>query len=86
MAAVRAVDVVVGSQRERHADRARLLPDGKVGGARMVVCDSLIGPLDLDLVEDRFELADGAHVLPDAQQIRGRVLLEVRLVGIDWDV
>ena len=69
MAAVRAEDVVVGREREGHADGRGFLPDGKMGRAEMIVLDALVNALDLDLVEDGFELADGGHVLPDGEEV-----------------
>ncbi len=70
---MRAEDVIVGRQRERHADRRRFLADREVRGTGVIVGDALVGALRLDLVEHGLELADGAHVLPDVQQVLGRV-------------
>ena len=79
VAAVRAEDVVVGRQRERHADRRRLLPDREVRRSGVVVRDALVRALGLDLVEDRLELPDGAHVLPDVQEIFAECAWSIRL-------
>ncbi len=62
-----------GVRRKGHAHGGRLLPDGQVSGAGVVVGDAPVGALDLDLVEDGLELADGAHVAPDVQEVFGRV-------------
>ena len=57
VAAVRAVDVIVWRQEERHPDRGGLLSDRQVGGPEMIVGDAFVQPLRLDLVQDRLELA-----------------------------
>ena len=90
MAAVGAEDVVIGGQREGHPHRRRLLADGEMGGTGVVVGDAAVGALELDLVEDRLELPDRAHVPPDVQEVLGRVarplLLHGLPVGVDRDV
>ena len=70
VAAVRPEDVVLGPEAERHADGRRFLPDREMGGSGVVVRDRLVRALGLDLVEAGLELADGAHVLPDVQEVR----------------
>ena len=86
VAAVRAINVVVGSQCEGHADGGRFLPDRKMGGTGVVVCNSAIRPFELDLIEDGLELADGAHVLPYGQQFGHRERPQIRSVGVDWNI
>ena len=39
----------------------------------MLIRQSFIAALDLDLIEDGLELADGAHVLPDVEEFLRRV-------------
>ncbi len=90
VAAVRAEDVVVGRQRERHADRRGLLANREVGRPRVVVGHALVGALRLDLVEHRLELPDAAHVAPDVHEIicreRGALLGKRLRVRVDRDV
>jgi hypothetical protein len=72
VAAVRPVNVILGRERERHAHRGRFLPDRQVRRPRMVVGHAFVAALGLDFVEHRFELADGAHVAPDGEEILAR--------------
>src|SRR4029453_17181648 len=66
-------DMILGSQRERHPDGGGLLSDREVSRPGVIVRDAFAGPLGLDLVENRFEFPDRAHVLPDAQEVFGRM-------------
>ena len=73
VAAVRAENMVLGSQRESHTDGGGFLSDGEVRRTGVIVGDALIGALGLDLVENGFEFADAAHVPPDIQEVFGRI-------------
>ncbi len=82
MAAVRAVDVVVGRQRVGHSDGRRFLAHRKMSRAPMVVGDPFVGSLKLDFVDDRFELANGAHILEYVGEILERVSREFLFNGL----
>src|SRR5438552_2236116 len=63
---------------------ATTIPGVPVTG--VIVRQPLDWGLGLDLVEDGFELADGAHVLPDQEEIGGREEADIGRAGIDGDV
>jgi hypothetical protein len=73
VAAVRAVNMVVGSQRERHADGGRLLSDRQVRRAGVIISHALKRSLDLNFIQNGFELPNRAHVLPDGQEVFARI-------------
>jgi hypothetical protein len=56
----------------------------------VLVSYALIRALGLDRIENRLEFPDGAHVVPDVQEILGRIrrelFLEGSLVGIHRDI
>jgi hypothetical protein len=52
----------------------------------VVVSYALIGTLFLDFVENRLELPNGAHIVPDVHQILARVCREFLLQGLVVDI
>ncbi len=90
VAPVRAVDVIVPRQEERHPDRGGLLSDRQVGRPEVIVGDAFVQPLRLDLAQDGLELPDGRHVLPDGQEVLRRedrpFLFDRLAVDVDRDV
>ena len=90
MAAVRAEDVVVLVQVERHAHRGGLLAHRKVRGAGVVVGDALVLAGGFDEVEHCLKLAQHQHVAVDIGQLGvgevAHLVLDGFLVGIDRDV
>ena len=69
MGAVAAEDEVDGGEVPGHAHGSGLLAGGKVGGARVVVGDTVVAARRLHQVEHRLELADVAHVAIDTEQV-----------------
>ena len=86
VAAMRAEDEVVGRQVVGLSDHRRLLADGEMGRATMVVFDALVDALFLDAVEHGLELANDDHVAIDAAQILRPVLGDLRRRVGDIDV
>ena len=81
MAAVRAENMVLGPEREGHADGGGFLPDGEVGRSGVIVGDTFIGALGFDFVENGFKFPNGAHVPPDVQQVFGGISGQLLLDG-----
>ena len=90
VASMRSEDMIFGRQPKCHPDRRGFLADRKVRRPGVIIRDSLVCALGLDLVEDRLEFANPAHVDPDVQEVFGRVLRELFLhrlsVGIHLNV
>ncbi len=89
VAAVRAKDEVVCSKVIRLAHSRRLLADGEVRWALMVVFDALIRILLLDAVEHGLEFANIGHVPVHLHQRTLAIFLclglRVRHIGVDGD-
>ena len=79
MTAVGPEYVVIDIEQERLADRGRLLTDGKVRGTTVVIGDTLVFALCLDLLQHGLKSADDGHISVDADQILARKA--VQLVG-----
>src|SRR5437016_7319098 len=81
--------MIIRRERKRHADGRGLLPDREVRRSGVIVSYALVSALSLDLVENGFELADGAHVAPDGEEVlarKGGALFVNRLVvRVDGD-
>jgi hypothetical protein len=73
VAAVRAEDEVVGTERKSHSDGGRLLSDREVGRPGVRVGRATVDALRLDLAENGLEFPDRAHVLPDGEELGGRI-------------
>ncbi len=90
MASVRTENEIFRRQRKSHSHRGRFLSDRQMRRSGVVIRNALVSALGLDFVQDGFELADRAHVLPNMQKIFGGViaqfLLQRAVVGIDGDV
>ena len=84
--AVRAEDEVPGVKRVSRSDRGRLLADREVSGSGVVVFDSVVDRVRLDLREHRLELAYHAHIAVNPQHVGFReellLLLESLRVAV----
>ncbi len=73
MASVRAEGKVVNVEAVSFADSGSFLTDREVGGTGVIVVNSVIFALYLDLVEHGFKFANGSHIAINAHKIGFRV-------------
>ena len=89
MAAVRAEGVVIDVEAVGLSDGGGLLSHGEVGGSGVVVLDTVVLAVELELVDDGLEGAQGDHVVVDGDQLLRAVelllLVGGLVVGADGD-
>ena len=87
VAAVTAVDMVVNTEVIGLPDGGRLLTHRQMSRAVVRVCNAVIDPAQLDLVEHVLKIADNHHIPLDAHQVIGRVPSQLIhqgfVVGVD---
>ena len=81
MRAVRTEDMVVRPQQKSLTDGCGFLPDGQVRGALVIVFDSLIDSLRLDLLQHVLKLTDKKHILINTNESFGSVAFQLILNG-----
>ena len=73
MGTVRSKDVVVHAQEKGLTHRRSFLPDGKVGGAFVIILDPFVGTLGFDALEHALKFADQEHILVNTNQSIGSI-------------
>ena len=88
MAAMASEDVVIRTEQEGLSHSGCLLADREMGGALVVVFESLVAAHFLDLVKHRLELTDDGHVPVDQERLTcvegsaGNLIGEGSTVGV----